>query len=80
MSQLLDKGRLIAGTKQTMRALAEQNVLELYIAEDADDFIKNKLLNAAGDVKVVFVPTMRELGEKCRISVGTAACAVLKQS
>ena len=54
-------------------------MLELYIAEDADEFLKAKLLQAAGDVKIIYVPTMRELGGKCRIAVGTAVCAVLKQ-
>ncbi len=79
MCQFQDKSCLVVGTKQTFRALLEQRVLELYIAEDADDFLKAKLLQAAGDVKVNYVPTMQELGRKCRIAVGTAVCAVLRQ-
>ena len=38
MCQFQDKSCLVVGTKQTFRALLEQRVLELYIAEDADDF------------------------------------------
>ena len=71
MCQFHEPSRLVVGTKQTIRALSEKKVLELYIAEDADQ--------AAGDVKIIYVPTMRELGGKCRIAVGTAVCAVLKQ-
>lgn len=75
------KNALVVGTKQTVRALMERKVLMLYIAEDADEFIKAKLLKAAGgDVEIIYVPTMRELGRKCRIAVGTAVCGVLKQS
>ena len=79
MCQCHEPSRLVVGTKQTIRALSEKKVLELYIAEDADEFLKAKLLQAAGDVKIIYVPTMRELGGKCRIAVGTAVCAVLKQ-
>ena len=78
MCQFHEPSRLVVGTKQTIRALSEKKVLELYIAEDADEFLKAKL-QAAGDVKIIYVPTMRELGGKCRIAVGTAVCAVLKQ-
>ena len=81
MCQFNDKSALVVGTKQTVTALLEHKVLRLYIAEDADEFIKTKLLQAAGgDVEIIYVPTMRELGSKCHIAVGTAVCAVLKQS
>ena len=41
MCQFHEPSRLVVGTKQTIRALSEKKVLELYIAEDADEFLKS---------------------------------------
>ena len=73
-------GHKIIGTKQTLRALKNNEVKAVYIARDAEDRIVNDVLKAAKEssVQVVFVPTMEDLGKAFGIEVGAATAALLK--
>lgn len=73
------KNRLV-GTKQVLKALNADEIAVLYIANDADVSIKEKILAAAGsqDVRVIYADTMQVLGECCGIDV-LAACAAIKR-
>ncbi|MEI6101157.1 MAG: ribosomal L7Ae/L30e/S12e/Gadd45 family protein [Eubacteriales bacterium] len=72
------KNRLV-GTKQVLRALAAGEIATIYIAKDADNAIKEKILIAAGDsVQVVYADSMQELGDCCGIDVRTACAAIKK--
>jgi large subunit ribosomal protein L7A len=72
------KNKLV-GTKQVLRALAAGEVAVLYIAKDADNAIKEKILGAAGsNVQVIHAESMQALGECCGIDVRTA-CAAIKE-
>lgn len=68
------------GLKQTLKALAAGKVRELYIAEDADERIVEKVLNACSgkDIEIYRVESMKLLGRKCGIDVGTAVAAIIK--
>jgi len=74
-------GPLVVGTKQTLKALEDQEVLTLYIANDADEEIKNQAIQLANSrrVPIVYYNTMEELGKACKIRVGTATAALIKQ-
>lgn len=67
------------GLKQTMRALAANKVQVLYIAQDAEERVVSKVLDACNnkDVKVCRVESMKLLGKKCGIDVGTAVAAII---
>ncbi len=73
-------GHKIIGTKQTLRALKNNEVKAVYIARDAEERIVNDVLKAAkeSNVQVVFVPTMGDLGKAFGIEVGAATAALLK--
>ena len=73
------KNKLV-GTKQVLRALAADEIAVVYIANDADGGIKQKILSAIGkeDVRVVYAETMQMLGEVCDIEVSTACAAIKK--
>lgn len=73
------KNRLV-GTKQVLKALMADEIAVLYIANDADAGIKEKILAAAGSqsIRVVYADTMQVLGECCGIDV-LAACAAIKK-
>jgi large subunit ribosomal protein L7A len=73
-----EKGRLIVGYKQVLRALSAKSCQKLFIAEDCSLNIFDSLKNSAGDSEVVLVPTMRELGTMCEIDVPSSCAAVLK--
>ncbi|MBS7263416.1 MAG: ribosomal L7Ae/L30e/S12e/Gadd45 family protein [Eubacteriales bacterium] len=72
----------IVGTKQVTRALEAGAVETVWLAEDADERIRSVieyLCHRQGIVPVA-VKTMKELGENCRITVGAAVAAELKDN
>jgi large subunit ribosomal protein L7A len=78
--KVLQAKQIIVGTKQTVRALKEGKVQEVVIAEDADSFIIDKVLEAAkeANVPVTKVDSMKKLGKVCKIQVGAAAVAIIR--
>ena len=72
--------RLSVGTKQTLKALQTEGAKVVYIANDAASELKSQVLKASkeGQVPVVYVGSMVELGKLCNIDVGAAAAALLQ--
>lgn len=70
----------IVGVKQLRKALTKGTVLQVYLALDADPALTEPVAAqcAAQDVPVDWVPTMRELGAACGISVGASAAGLCK--
>ncbi len=70
----------VIGLKQTRKALNQNKVDRLYLAQDADDHLLRELREMAGEknIEIVYVTSMKELGEKCGIAVGAATVALLK--
>lgn len=70
----------IVGTKQVLRAVQAGMLARVYLADDAEAFLKNKLKAVCYEYGVALqnVPTMRELGESCGIDVGAACAGVPK--
>jgi large subunit ribosomal protein L7A len=79
LSNLKDRNKVV-GTKQAKRFLIKDDVELLYIAEDADKNITDDLLKEANKnkVEVIFIKSMKELGEACGIDVKAATVAILK--
>ncbi|MCQ2749980.1 MAG: ribosomal L7Ae/L30e/S12e/Gadd45 family protein [Clostridia bacterium] len=69
----------VVGLKQTIRAIESGEARLVYIAEDCDMKLKEKIREIATKkkVKVVMVPTMEELGEASGVKVGSATVAIL---
>ncbi len=44
METVKDRGNMIVGARQSMKALKNGNVFEVYMAEDSDEFIKNDFI------------------------------------
>jgi large subunit ribosomal protein L7A len=70
----------VVGTKQLLRALEGGKVAQVFVAEDADEFIYRRVRTAAEQsrVPVTVVKTMAQLGQACHIDVGTAAAGLLR--
>ena len=81
-TDLRDGSCRVVGTKQLLKKLAVNGVKTLYIAGDAQEHIKEKLLSLAraNGVEVISVDTMDELGRMCGIAVGSAAAGLLKEA
>lgn len=70
----------IIGTKQTVKALKSGQVVEVIVALDSDDKIKNRVIDVAKEmnVPIVTVDSMKELGKACGIDVGAATVAITR--
>lgn len=77
METVKNRDNMIIGTRQSMKALKNGKVSEVYIAEDSDEFIKNDFMKecTARNINIVRYKTKAELGKDCGIEIGAAvAC------
>ncbi|MBM7606502.1 large subunit ribosomal protein L7A [Metabacillus crassostreae] len=72
--------KIIVGTKQSVKALLNNEVREIIIAEDADYRIVQKIIQTAEQQQVPLtkVTSMKKLGKACGIEVGAAAVAIIQ--
>lgn len=65
------------GTRQVLKAIKSGKAVKVYIADDSDAFLKQKILETAKqyNIPVEKEETMRILGKKCGIAVGSATAA-----
>lgn len=79
LSKLAESPKVV-GAKQTKRALAAGTAVTVYLANDADPRVTDAIRDLCLDcpVSVVEVPTMKELGLACGISVGAAVAAQVR--
>ncbi|WP_461205210.1 ribosomal L7Ae/L30e/S12e/Gadd45 family protein [Clostridium sp. DL1XJH146] len=75
------EGKKVVGYKQGLKALSEDNVAEVYIAEDADIHITEPITNLADkmNISIYKVCTKDELGSLCGIDIGAAVACILKK-
>lgn len=80
MDELKSSKKRIIGLKQTVKAIKEDRVIKVYIAKDADDSIKNNILEVCSgkNLQIVYVNTMKELGEACGIEVKASTASLKK--
>jgi large subunit ribosomal protein L7A len=72
--------KIIVGTKQSVKALVNNEVKEVVIAEDADFRITQKVIQTAEQLHIPLtkVSSMKKLGKACGIEVGAAAVAIIQ--
>jgi large subunit ribosomal protein L7A len=73
-------GQKVVGVKQTLKALKNNLGVVLYIAKDADSGLTEPILNLAkaNSLQIIFVDTMKELGNLCAIDVASATALLLE--
>ena len=78
--EALGQMNITVGTKSLIRRLNAGEVREVFLAEDADMYLKKKLsaLCEEKGVPVNEAPSMLALGQACGVKIGTAAVGVLK--
>ncbi|AOH52858.1 50S ribosomal protein L7ae-like protein [Peribacillus muralis] len=71
---------VIIGTKQAVRALKNNLIQEVIIADDADIYLTGRVIETAKelDVPITYVDSMKMLGKACGIDVGAATVAIKK--
>lgn len=67
------------GAKQTTKMLEQDKAIEVYIAQDADPRMKEKVIHLCerSSIPVKWVETMQDLGKTCGIDVGAAMAALV---
>ena len=70
----------IVGTKQGKRARLNESVNTVFIAKDAENKVIKDVeqLCKKKSVDIIYVDTMKELGNACGIEVSAASAALLK--
>jgi len=78
MQELKAIHRRIVGFKQTVKAIKNGTVTKVYLAEDADDFIKQSVQDVCRDrnIQIIYVSNMKELGDACGIDIGASTAAI----
>ncbi|RKD30941.1 ribosomal L7Ae/L30e/S12e/Gadd45 family protein [Thermohalobacter berrensis] len=79
LSKLKDVKKVV-GTKQTKRAVKNDEAELVFIAKDADAHVTADLIQLCKEksVEMVYVDTMKELGKACQIDVKAASAAIIK--
>lgn len=80
MEMLQADQRRVVGTKQVLRGLKAGTLRRVYVANDADTFLYQRITQAAeaAGVEAVRVASMKELGEMSGVQVPTAAAALCR--
>ncbi|MGP3778967.1 ribosomal L7Ae/L30e/S12e/Gadd45 family protein [Halanaerobium saccharolyticum] len=71
---------LLVGSKQTLKAIAGNQVKKIFLAKDIDQPLKQEILEAVNNNNIPFeiVESKNELGRICGIDVSAASAALLK--
>lgn len=69
---------IVIGTKQTLKAMKNGGVEEVFVADDADRHVTEKVMRLAEELNIPCqrVDSMEKLGEACDIDVGAATVAI----
>ena len=78
----IDRENVVVGAKQLKKALRDDRVRLVYLAENADPAITEPIaaLCRQCGVPVAWIPTKAALGRACHIDVGAAAAAILRST
>lgn len=70
--------QLVIGIKQTIKAIKNYEIQEVFIAKDVDYHITEKLIETAEQFEIpcVFVDSKKKLGKACGIEVGASVAAI----
>jgi len=70
------------GTKQTTKMVELRKAVLVYVAQDADPRMTDRIVRLCEEagIEVAWVMTMDALGETCGIDVGAAMAAVVPDS
>lgn len=73
---------LSIGLKQTMKAIEQEMVKEIFIAKDADKRLTSKIIKHGNKnhITIHYVDSMKQLGLACGIDVGASTVAVLRDN
>ncbi|HHY20139.1 MAG TPA: 50S ribosomal protein L7Ae-like protein [Firmicutes bacterium] len=80
LDQLKNANNRAVGTKQVLKAIEDNNVSLVFVAQDADAKLIEPIKKSSVEhgIDVICVSQRIDLGQACGIDVGAAAAAILK--
>lgn len=80
MLSKLSSTNKIVGAKQVKRALNSQDIEAVFVANDAEHKVVDEIkeICIAKHIQVIYVDSMKKLGDACGIDVNAATAALLK--
>ncbi|MBQ3483875.1 MAG: ribosomal L7Ae/L30e/S12e/Gadd45 family protein [Clostridia bacterium] len=80
MEELKAAAKKAVGTKAVLRALKAGEAVRVYVANDVDTFLYQKIVRAVEEagMRPVRVESVKELGRACGLTIGCAAAATLR--
>lgn len=80
MLDRLKTSNKVVGIKQCLKALENENVSCVFIAEDADERLLRGIKETCNSKSIELIPveSKKALGKACGIDVGSAVACVLK--
>lgn len=80
MTLNLDCDNIVVGRKETLQLIRTKKVQKVFVAQDIDKDIKDKLVNAAKNynIELILVDSKMKLGRECGIDVAASSAALLK--
>lgn len=80
MLETLRNSRKVVGTRRLIRAVLAGEVVEVYLAQDADLFIVRQVRAACNrmGVRIIEVESMKQLGDACGVDVKTATAGICR--
>ncbi|HHV46339.1 MAG TPA: 50S ribosomal protein L7ae-like protein [Tissierellia bacterium] len=80
MNVSIEAGKRVVGTKQVKRALLNDKAEKVYIAKDADIRVTKEIIELCNQkgIEIIYVDSMKKLGQQCNIDVNAASAALLK--
>ena len=80
MEELKAAAKKAVGTTAVLRALKAGEAVRVYVANDVDTFLYQKIVRAVEEagMRPVRVESVKELGRACGLTIGCAAAATLR--
>ena len=81
LEKIKKAGKIVVGTRQTVKTIENNSAREVYVARDAEERITLPIIQSCKEkgLPVYYVGIMTELGKACNIKVGAAMCAILEK-
>lgn len=72
--------KVVVGTRETIKAVEEKNVIRIFLAKDCDGHLKDKIMEVARayNIPLKIINSKLALGRVCGIDVAAATAAILK--
>ena len=77
-----DARERVVGLKQTLRAIQQNKVKMIFLANDIEEHLIKKIVEACREKQITMEPldlSQKELGKICQIEVGASVVALIEQ-